>query len=257
MAHEKRAGIITGAGGAIGGATAVKLAQMGFDVLVNGRNPKKAETTCEKVEAIGGRAVPNHADVLVRKEVEKMIDQALQEFQRIDFLVNVVGGTKNTWIEDITEEEWDDVIDLNLKTAFLCTKAVLKTMISQGYGRIINISSFAKDGVHWFAPLKFSRIHYSTANAGLVGFTRALAIELGEHGITANCVVPGPIPLARSENLFNRIDTDPMVPIKPLDLIPLKRYGTPEDVANMVSFLISDEASYITGAQFYVTGGLQ
>jgi 3-oxoacyl-[acyl-carrier protein] reductase len=257
MEKELKAGIVTGAGGAIGGATAVTLAKMGFSVLVNGRTPEKAHTTCERIKDLaGGRAVPNYADVMNKEEVEQMVSQAIQEFHRIDFLVNVVGGTKNTYIEDITEEEWDYVINLNLKTAFLCTKAVMKQMISQRHGRIINISSFAKDGVHWFASLKFSRIHYSAANAGLVGFTRALAIELGEYGITANCVVPGPIPLPRSEKLWERIETDPNVSIKPLSLIPLKKYGTSQDVANMVSFLISDEASYITGAEFYVTGGL-
>ncbi len=256
MERKKRGGIVTGAGGGIGGASAIKLAEQGFPVLVNGRTPEKAHATCEKIKVLGGRAIPNYADVLKSEEVQEMVEQALQEFGGIDFLVNVVGGTKNTWIEDITEEEWDYVIDLNLKTAFLCTKAVIKHMISRKYGRIINVSSFAKDGVRWFAPLRFSRIHYSAANAGLVGFTRALAIELGEHGVTANCVVPGPIPLPRSEKLFERIETDPNVTIKPLSMIPLRRYGTPQDVANMVSFLISEEASYITGGEFYVTGGL-
>ena len=256
MEREKRGGIVTGAGGGIGGATAIKLAKQGFSVLVNGRTPEKAHATCEKVEAFGGRAIPNYADVMKKEEVEEMVEQAAKEFGGVDFLVNVVGGTKNTWIEDITEEEWDFVIELNLKTAFLCTKAVLKHMISQKYGRIINVSSFAKDGVRWFAPLRFSRIHYSTANAGLVGFTRALAIELGEFGITANCVVPGPIPLPRSEKLWKRVETDPNVTIKPLSMIPLKKYGTPEDVANMIAFLISEEASYVTGGEFYVTGGL-
>ena len=256
MQREKRGGIVTGAGGGIGGATAIKLAEQGFPVLVNGRSPEKAHATCEKIEALGGRAIANYADVMKKEDVEKMVAQGLKEFGGIDFLVNVVGGTKNTWIEDVTEEEWDFVIELNLKTTFLCTKAVLNQMISQKYGRIINVSSFAKDGVHWFAPLKFSRVHYSTANAGLVGFTRALAIELGEYGITANCVVPGPIPLPRSETLWERIETDPSVTIKPLSIIPLRRYGTPQDVANMISFLISEEASYITGGEFYVTGGL-
>jgi 3-oxoacyl-[acyl-carrier protein] reductase len=256
MGDGTRSGIVTGAGGAIGGATAIKLAEKGYRVLVNGRTPEKAHATCNKIKNLGGHAVPNYADVLIEEEVEKMAEQALQEFKGIDFLVNVVGGAKNSWIGDVTLEEWEFVIDINLKTSFLCTKAVIKYMMSQKYGRIVNISSFAKDGVPWFAPLGFSRIHYSTANAGLVGFTRALAIELGEYGITANCVVPGPIPIPRSEKLWERVETDPKVTVKPLSLIPLKKYGTTQDVANMVAFLVSDEASYITGGEFYVTGGL-
>jgi 3-oxoacyl-[acyl-carrier protein] reductase len=256
MEERRRAGIVTGAGGAIGGAIAIKLAEIGFTVLVNGRTREKAHATCEKIKELGGHAIPNYADVLIEEEVDTMVEQALQEFRGIDFLVNVVGGTRNTWIGDMTVEEWDYVIDINLKTTFLCTRAVIKHMMSQKFGRIINISSFAKDGVTWFAPLRFSRIHYSAANAGLVGFTRALAIELGEYGITANCVVPGPIPIPRSEKLWERVEADPKVAVKPLSLIPLKRYGTPGDVANMVAFLVSDEASYITGGEFYVTGGL-
>ena len=256
MGKRTRGGIVTGAGGAIGGAIAIKLAEKGFSVLVNGRTLEKAHATCDKINELGGYAIPNYADVLIEEEVEKMVEQAFQEFKGIHFLVNVVGGTKNTWIGDMTLEEWDYVININLKTTFLCTKAVIKHMMSQKYGRIINISSFAKDGVPWFAPMRFSRIHYSAANAGLVGFTRALAIELGEYGITANCVVPGPIPIPRSEKLWERVETDPNVTVKPLSLIPLKKYGAPQDVANMVAFLISDEASYITGGEFYVTGGL-
>ncbi len=256
MGEGIRSGIVTGAGGAIGGAIAVKLAEKGYRVLANGRKPEKAHGICDKIRQLGGHAIPNYADVLIEEEVEKMVEQALQEFGGIDFLVNVVGAAKNSWIGDVTLEEWEFVIDINLKTSFLCTKAVMKHMMSQKYGRIVNISSFAKDGVPWFAPLRFSRIHYSAANAGLVGFTRALAIELGEYGITANCVVPGPIPIPRSQKLWKRVETDPKVTVKPLSLIPLKKYGTPQDVANMVAFLISDEASYVTGGEFYVTGGL-
>lgn len=256
MRETTRSGIVTGAGGAIGGATAIKLAERGYHVLVNGRTPEKAHATCDKIKEHGGHAVPNYADVLIEEEVEKMVGQALREFEGIDFLVNVVGAARNSWIGDVTLEEWEYVIDINLKTSFLCTRAVIKHMMSRKYGRIVNISSFAKDGVPWFSPLGFSRIHYSTANAGLVGFTRALAIELGEYGITANCVVPGPIPIPRSQKLWERVETDPKVTVKPLSLIPLKRYGTPQDVANMVAFLISDEASYVTGGEFYVTGGL-
>lgn len=256
MKREKRGGIVTGAGGGIGGATAIKLSVKGFPILVNGRTPEKAHATCEKIKDMGGTAIPNYADVLEGEQVQQMVEQAYEEFGGIDFLVNVVGGTTNTWIGDITEEEWDNVIDLNLKTAFLCSKAVIKYMMNDRYGRIVNVSSFAKDGVRWFAPMRYSRIHYSTANAGLTGFTRAMAIELGEYGITVNCAVPGPIPLPRSQKLWENIEENPDVNIKPISMIPLKRYGTPEDVANMIAFLVSEEADYITGGDFYVTGGL-
>jgi NAD(P)-dependent dehydrogenase (short-subunit alcohol dehydrogenase family) len=249
--------IVTAAAGSIGSATVVRLLAEGKQVLACDANPERlGALEAGLPDSYAGQIESFVGDMTVKTDVERMIEVALSKLGSVDALVSVVGGTKNSGLLEITEAEWDSVIDLNLKSLFLCSQAAARTMIDQGFGRIVSVSSFAKEGVRWFAPLGFSRVHYTAAKAGVAGFTRALAIELGQHGVTANCVVPGPIRLPRSEKMWDRIDTDPEIRPKPLELISLGRYCTANDVAAAIAHLLSPDASYVTGAEHFVTGGL-
>jgi 3-oxoacyl-[acyl-carrier protein] reductase len=157
----------------------------------------------------------------------------------------------------MTDEAWERVLTVNLTTAFLCTRAAARVMREQRYGRIVYISSTAKDGVPWFAQAGVGRSNYAAAKMGLLGLARAAAAELASHGVTVNVVVPGPILTPRTAPGFRRLEEDERVRAKPLDVIPLGRYGVPQDVANAVAFLVSDDAAYITGHELYVSGGLE
>lgn len=249
-------GIVTAAGGAIGSAVVRNLLGKGMGVLGCDISVERLNSLQAELSDRASSFVPFEADVLDPPQVSRMTEAAMSHFGSVDFLVNVVGGAKNSSLLDMPVEEWDYVIDINLKSAFLCTKSVAGHMMAQQFGRIVTISSFAKDGVRWFAPIGFSRVHYSAANAGLVGFTRALSIELGSYGITANCVVAGPIQLPRSQKIWDRIESDDSVHVKPRDLISLGKYCKPEYVAGSVDYLLSEAAEFVTGTEQYVTGGL-
>ena len=229
--------IVTGGGSGIGRATCRRFAAEGATVVVADLIGERAE---EVAAEIGGTAV--QADVTVAADVTRMVEAA----GRIDVLVNNAGGGMADDLLEISEEEWDTDVAVNLKSAFLCSKAVLPGMIEQGSGVILNISSV--NGMAFFANEP-----YSAAKAGLINLTRSMAVRYGKHGIRAVAIAPGTI---RSPIWQERIDKEPAIFERLVRWYPLRRVGEPEDVANAAAFLASDDASWITGEVLRVDGGL-
>jgi len=232
----KRA-IVTGGGSGIGRAISRRFAAEGVTVVVADLIGERAE---EVAAEIGGTAV--QADVTVAAEVARLVGAA----GRVDVLVNNAGGGMADDLLEITEEQWDADVTVNLKSAFLCSKAVLPGMIERGSGVIVNISSV--NGMAFFANEP-----YSAAKAGLINLTRSMAVRYGRHGIRAVAVAPGTI---RSPLWQERVDKEPAIFDRLVRWYPLRRVGEPEDVANAVAFLASDDASWITGEVLRVDGGL-
>ena len=237
--------IVTGAGQGIGKAIALALAREGTDVIVNDINLGSAEEVVGEIEIMERKAIPIRADVSKIDEVKLMVETALGKFKKIDILINNTGICQFTCIADLREEDWDRVMDINLKGVFLCSQAVVTEMKKQKFGRIVNIGSVAgKIGGILVAP------NYSASKAGVICFTKSLAKDAAPFGITVNCINPGVIdtPL-----------TQAYPPAKKKALIestPLGRMGRPEEVAEVVVFLVSDAASFITGESINVNGGL-
>lgn len=237
--------LVTGGSRGIGRAVALKLAQYGADVAVNySGSREKAEQTAEEIRALGRRAVVVQADVSKKEDCERMFREVSEALGTVDILVNNAGITRDNLAVRMSEEEFDSVIDTNLKGAFFCMKLAGTAMMKKRYGRIISLSSIS--GIRGNA----GQINYCAAKAGVVGMTKCLAKELASRGVTVNAVAPG------------YIDTD-MTAVLPekvkeavLAQIPLKRMGRPEDIAEAVAFLASDRASYITGQVLMVDGGM-
>jgi len=251
---KEKVAIVTGGGGYVGTATCNKLAGEGAIVFVNDLYESKVADTVKQVAAQGGTAEPLVFDVAQSAQVTAAIDGAAKKYGRIDILVNVAGGPKNNLVTEMTDEEWDYAVDLNLKGSFNCIKAVVRHMKRQKGGKIVNTSSTSKEGVPWFSHS--GQANYASANAGLIGLMRALTYELASYNININCVVPGPIETPKSRDNFAKLETDPRVRVSPLALIPLGRLATPQDVANGIAFLVSEEADYITGTALNICGGL-
>jgi 3-oxoacyl-[acyl-carrier protein] reductase len=242
---DGKVALITGASRGIGRATAIKLAGQGARVVVNYRsNQSAAEDVLRVIHDQGGEAIAVQADVSLFDQAQGLIQSALDHWGRLDILVNNAGTTRDTLLVRMTEEDWDVVLDTDLKSAFNCTKAAQRTMIKQRYGRIVNISSAA--GIAGNA----GQANYTAAKAGMIGFTKAVAKEVGSRNITVNAVAPGYVPTELSSSI------PPELLAKGMDLTPLGHPGTPDDIANAVAFLVSDEAGYITGQVLAVDGGL-
>lgn len=241
---QDRVAIVTGASRGIGRAVAIALAREGAKIVVNyARSSTAADEVVKEIAQAQGEAIALQADVSKAEEVDQLIEQTLNKFGRIDVLVNNAGITRDTLLLRMKPEDWQAVIDLNLTGVFLCTRAVSKTMIKQRSGRIINISSVAGQMGN---P---GQANYSAAKAGVIGFTKTIAKELASRGITVNAVAPGFIETDMTSNLANSEEI--------LKLIPLSRYGKPEEIAGMVRFLAADPAAaYITGQVFNVDGGM-
>ena len=238
--------LITGAARGIGKATAIKMMGEGASVSFLDILPEESKRTANELKAMGGKFLAILADVRHKEEVNKAVAQTLEHFGRVDILVNNAGIVNPAPLEEVREEDWDDVVSTNLKGAFFCTQAVIPMMKKNRYGKIINIGSRASLG-------KEERTVYGATKAGLIGVTRTWALELAQHNINVNYIGPGPI----ATELFNANNPENSPKTKAIvNGIPLKRMGQPEDVANLVSFLASDEASFITGQAIFICGGL-
>ena len=259
MRLEGRTAIITGAAQGLGRSIALEFADQGAEMLLADIRSEKVAAVASEVGERGGNAVSISVDVTSAEDVESMVRKALDTFGRIDVLVNDAGGSGTVGIqhiEDVTEDMWDSIVDLNLKSAFLCCKAVAPHMRARQSGRIVNISSSSAKG--HFGPLGTSaiRLPYAAAKSGIIGFTYQLAKDLAPDGIYVNAVMPGFILTedgARVNDRYQDLSADEQADM--VRNVPLGRAGTPEEIARAVSFLASDEASFTTGTVLEVTGG--
>ena len=239
-----RVAVVTGSGRGIGQCVAIELARRGAKVVTNDLSGCCAEDTLAEIRQNGGEGLAITADVSDAQQVEDMMKTVADTFGKIDILVNNAGTTRDNLMMRMPEADWDLILRVNLKSAWLCSKAVLRPMMRNRYGRIVNMTSVS--GIAGQA----GQTNYSASKAGLIGMTKALAREVASRSITVNAVAPGFIKTKLTENLPQDI-LDTLV-----NQIPLGRWGTVEDVAAAVAFLASDEASYITGHVLSVDGGL-
>jgi len=244
MLFEGKVSLVTGASQGIGQTIALDLAAEGATVLLLDVQKDKLEDVRRDIEGRGGKAAAYAADVSRLDQVTAVVDGALQAHGRIDHLINNAGITRDNLLLRMKEEEWDAVLAVNLKGTFNVTKAVLRSMVQRREGRIVSIASVA--GIMGNA----GQTNYAASKAGIIGFTKSVAREVAGRGITANCVAPGFIATAMTDKLPDEVKK------AFLDMIPLKRFGSAEDVARAVMFLLSDGAAYITGQVISVNGGM-
>ena len=249
---EGRVAVVTGGGQGIGRAVVERLVEEGARVVAGDVDESLLERLVAELGPKAAALVAVVGDVTEPESAARLIGTAVDRFGRLDILVNVVGGNRPGRINELSEETWDYVLRWNLRSTFLCTRAATPHMIRQRYGKIVCISSGAREGTPWSAYYAGGSA-YSTAKAGVHGFIRDVALELARHGINVNAVAPGPIDTERTGDNLRQLDAT--VDYSPSRMTPLGRLGTPREVANAVLFLASDEASYITGHTLPVTGG--
>jgi 3-oxoacyl-[acyl-carrier protein] reductase len=245
MTLDGRVAVVTGGRRGIGLAIAELLTRRGANIMIGDRTIDESIKSAQKVAAeCGCRVEAMQVDVSDFQSANTLIEAAMDTFGRVDILVNNAGVTRDTLVLRMTEEDWDFVLNVNLKGAWNCCKAVVRPMMKQRFGRIVNISSVS--GLAGQA----GQTNYSASKAGLIGLTKALAREVASRGITVNAVAPGFVPTALTNDLPQELKDGMM------KLIPLGRWGQPEEVAAAVCFLASDEAAYITGQVLSVDGGM-
>lgn len=242
---EGRTAVITGSGRGIGKAIAVKFAEMGADIVINDiPQSDYADETCEEIKKLGVRSIVVKGDVRNIDDVKLLVDTTVKEFGKLDIFVNNAGVTRDGLMLRMTEEDWDLVMDINLKGAFNCIKTAVRPMMKQKKGTIINIASVV--GVMGNA----GQANYSASKAGLIGLTKTTAKEFASRGIRCNAVAPGFIASAMTDQLPDDVKQ------KYFDAIPLSKFGTTEQIANVAAFLASDMSEYVTGQVINVDGGL-
>ncbi len=244
MDLKGKVALVTGAAQGIGKEIALALARAGADVVISDVNLEGAEVAAKEIEAIGYKSLAVKVNVANFSEVDEMINKTIEKFGRIDILVNNAGITRDNLIVRMKEEDWDIVIDINLKGTFNCIKAAIRPMAKQRIGRIINIASIV--GVMGNA----GQANYVASKAGVIGLTKTVAREYANRGINVNAVAPGFIDTAMTKALTQEVRDNLQ------KQIPMGRLGTSEDVANAVRFLASDSAGYITGQVIHVNGGM-
>ncbi|MCY9137262.1 3-oxoacyl-[acyl-carrier-protein] reductase [Peribacillus frigoritolerans] len=242
---EGKKALVTGASRGIGREVALELARQGADVAINySGSEAKANEVVDEIKALGRKAFAIQCDVANSESVTSMIKEVVEQFDRVDILVNNAGITRDNLLMRMKEDEWDSVINTNLKGVFLCTKAVTRQMMKQRSGRIINMASIV--GVSGNA----GQANYVAAKAGVIGLTKTTAKELASRGITVNAIAPGFI----STDMTGELPED--VQKAMLGQIPLARFGDPKDIAAVASFLASDASKYMTGQTLHVDGGM-
>ncbi len=240
---ENRTAIITGAGGGIGGAIADCFAREGARVVIADIDNQTANARAAYISAQGASALAMAVDVTDKTSVQQMVRSTLQRWGRIDILVNVAGGAQIKLVIDMEESDWDHIIDMNLKSVFLCSQAVLPPMLKQHYGKIVSISS-----IYGFTG-NATRSSYAAAKAGVAVFTKSLALEVVTEGINVNAIAPGRVATERVRGHYSEAEWAERVAA-----IPMRRPATPEEIAPTALFLVKDENSYITGQTIHVNG---
>jgi NAD(P)-dependent dehydrogenase (short-subunit alcohol dehydrogenase family) len=243
MRLENKVAVITGAGGGIGEATAKLFASEGAKIAVVDINIEQAERVAKEIGEAGGEALALKLDVSSREEVEKMVSDVKDKFGRIDVLVNNAGINRDAFAVKMKEENWDSVIDINLKGSFLCSVAVSAIMGEGGGGKIINTSSIGALG-------NMGQANYAASKAGVIGLTKTLALEFARNKITVNCIAPGATKTPMTAGI------PPEIAEKLTKKIPLRRFAEPDEIAKAHLFLASDDSSYITGQVLFVDGGI-
>lgn len=246
---EGQVAFITGAGRGIGAATALRMAEEGARVALADIDTEGSQQVSTEIDRLGSESLVLPCNVTDSAMVQDAMAQTANRFGRLDILVNNAGVVRDNMLFKMSEDEWETVINVHLKGAFLCSRAAQKYMVEQKYGRIVSLSSTSALGNR-------GQANYSAAKAGLQGLTRTLAIELGQFGITVNAVAPGFIDTEMTRATARRQGIDPDQRIAEASkLIPVRRVGQPRDVANVICFLCSDEAGFVSGQIIYVAGG--
>ena len=247
MRLKDKVAIVTGAGRGIGEGVALRFAEEGAKVVVNDVNDTDVQRTVETIRARGGKAVAVVGSVASREIAQKMVDTAVKEFGTVDILVNNAGIIRDAMLHKMTDEQWDQVIEVNLKGVFLCTQCAARVMREKGYGKIINVSSTSWRG-------NPGQLNYSATKAGVIGMTKTAAKELAPKGINVNVIAPGMI-------WTDMIKSMPPAVVERMEkglafIVPLNRKGLPKDIANLALFLASEESSFITGQLIHCDGGM-
>jgi len=247
MRLKDKVAIVTGAGRGIGEGIAMRFAEEGAKVVVNDVNETDVSGTVGAIKSMGGLAMAVVGSVSSREVAQKMVDTAMKEFGTVDILVNNAGIIRDAMLHKMTDEQWDQVIEVNLKGVFLCLQAAARVMREKGYGKIINISSTSWRG-------NPGQLNYSATKAGVIGMTKTAAKELAPKGINVNVIAPGMI-------WTDMIKSMPPAVVERMEkslafIVPLNRKGMPRDIANLALFLASDESSFITGQLIHCDGGM-
>jgi len=246
MRLRNKVSLITGAGQGIGKAIALAFASEGSTVVVNDINLETACATAQEIMSMGGKALPLRADISKKDEVSGMIQELIRNFGRIDILVNNAGVQTETPFLNLSEQEWDRIIDVNLKGTFLCSQLVAREMVKQGGGKIINISS-----VHQSLP-RSNIAHYAASKGGMLMLTKVMALELAKYKINVTCIAPGAVATA-----MNQAVLDSPQSLAELNAeIPWGRIAEPREIAQSAVYLASDDGDYVTGSTLYIDGGL-